>query len=164
MRHKSGFTIVELLIIILLIAIIATFAIPNIIVIMPSFRLKAAAHDLFSNFQKAKLTAVKSNANCAVRFTPNGYVVFEDDGNFTQEVTDRQIVSVNWSNYPDVSIISANITFFDNSAGEPTIAFRSNGIPVDAGGGVAGGTAPLINRNGRTASVIVSQAGSIRIK
>ena len=72
MRNNSGFTAVELLVVIALIAILAAIAVPNFIGWLPNYRLRAATHDLYSNFQKAKLTAVKRNTNTAVRFDATG--------------------------------------------------------------------------------------------
>lgn len=163
MRKQTGFTIVELLIVIAVIAAVALIAIPNIIGMMPDYRLRSAAHDLFSNFQKAKLEAVKRNVDTAICFSASGYTVFVDtDGDFVADAGEPVVVAVNWTEYKDVSVTLANVTF-DNSSGQPCIAFRPDGIPEDNGGGVANGSAPLDNTNGKTTSVVISQAGSIRI-
>ena len=68
MRNKSGFTLVELLVVIGLITVVAAIAVPNIISWLPGYRLRAAANDLFSNFQYAKIGSVKSNNDWAVVF------------------------------------------------------------------------------------------------
>jgi type IV fimbrial biogenesis protein FimT len=162
MRNKSGFTLVELLMVIALITVVAAIAVPNIISWLPDYRLKAAANDLFSNFQKAKLTAVKRNTNCVVIVNSTGYTVFmDDDTDFVQDGGEDVIVQITWADYKSVSVNLGNITF-DNSTGQPTIGFRPNGIPVDNGGGIANGTAQIDNTNGKSRSVIISQAGSIR--
>ncbi len=166
MRNKSGFTLVELLMVIALITVVAAIAVPNIISWLPDYRLKAAANDLFSNFQKAKLTAVKRNTNCVVIVNSTGYTVFmDDDTDFVQDGGEDVVVKINWDDdyKKSVSVSLANITF-DNSTGQPTIGFRPNGIPVDNGGGIANGTAQIDNTNGKSRSVIISQAGSIRVQ
>jgi len=86
MRNKSGFTLVELLIVIGLITTIAAIAIPNIISWLPGYRLRAAANDLYSNFQFAKIGAVKHNNNWAVVFNTgsNSYSILSDYGGSNQ--------------------------------------------------------------------------------
>lgn len=80
MRDKSGFTLVELLVVIGLITVIAAIAVPNIISWLPDYRLRAAANDLFSNFQFAKIGAVKNNNDWAVVFNTgsNSYSIRSD--------------------------------------------------------------------------------------
>ena len=166
MRKHSGFTIVELIIVIALIGILAAFAVPNFIGWLPNYRLRSAAQDLYSNFQKAKLTAVKRNKNCAVRFDNTGYMVFVDDDpeDFKIGGSEDVIVQVAWADYKSISVAMADITFANNAEATPVpcMAFRPNGLPTEYGGGFGNGTTPITNTNGRTMSVIVSQAGSIR--
>jgi hypothetical protein len=85
----------------------------------------------------------------------------DDDTDFVQDGGEDVIVQITWADYKSVSVNLGNITF-DNSTGQPTIGFRPNGIPVDNGGGIANGTAQIDNTNGKSRSVIISQAGSIR--
>jgi type IV fimbrial biogenesis protein FimT len=67
--RESGFTLTEVMIVTGVIALMAAIAIPNIISWLPDIRLKAAARGLYSNLQKAKLEAVKSNTTVSFSFT-----------------------------------------------------------------------------------------------
>lgn len=82
MKQESGFTLVELMIVIGVAVVLMAFAIPGILSWLPDYRLKGAANDLFSNLQWAKLNAVKANKDWAVVFdTANGqYHICSDSG------------------------------------------------------------------------------------
>ena len=90
MKRTQGFTLIELLVIIIILGVLAAIAIPGFSVWLPNYRLKHAARDMFSNFQLAKLTAVRRNSNCTITFnqaiggTGYDYVVYVDsDNDFT---------------------------------------------------------------------------------
>ena len=71
MRNNSGFTIIELMTVIVIIAALTALAVPNFFQFLPGYRLKSAARDLYSNLQLARIEAIKTNSNVAVNFTTN---------------------------------------------------------------------------------------------
>ena len=81
-KNNYGFTLVELMIGIAIIAILTATAIPAIKAWIPNYRLKAAGRDLFSTLQKVRLLAVKKNSTHAVLFdTAAGtYQIFNSSG------------------------------------------------------------------------------------
>lgn len=77
-KWKSGFTIIEVLVAMIIIGIMASIAIPGFSRWLPNQRLKVAARDLFSNMQLAKMEAIKTNTNCSISLStgpPDQYTV-----------------------------------------------------------------------------------------
>jgi type IV fimbrial biogenesis protein FimT len=80
MHKNSGFTIMELMTTIAIIALLAAIAVPNMIRWRSTTRLQGAVENLRGDLQWAKLKAVQENGSVAVLFSVNGYEVFTDDG------------------------------------------------------------------------------------
>lgn len=173
--HNKAFTLVEMLIVISIMAIITAIAVPGFISWLPDYRLKAATRDMFSNFQKAKMLAVKSMDNIAVTFTHDangdstGYVMYVDsDKDFTPTDQDGNqeadiITTVLWDRDYKNSVSQVSNNFAENENDAPTIAFRGNGLPADSQG-AGNGTVRLKNSNGKERKVIVSRTGNLRIE
>lgn len=69
--HTPGFTLIEVIIVIGIIAVIATFSYPNFKKWLPNYRLKAAARELYSKMQLVRMKAVKENKSRAIVFDVN---------------------------------------------------------------------------------------------
>ena len=116
MRKQDGFTIVELIIVIAVIGIIAAIAVPDFMSYMPKARLKSAARDLYSNLQRAKIGAIKSNKKWAIVFNADArtYAVCSGKGpdnswGGTNDVVKKVILS----DY------GSGVTFGKGSAADP---------------------------------------------
>lgn len=168
LKRQTGFTLIELMVVIGIIAIMAGFAVPAIMNWLPNYRLKAAARDLYSNMQKAKLEAVKRNKDVIIIFTPGAYnpsgqvgsyQVFVDDGtgggtagNGVKDGTEPIITTVNMPK--NVSLYSANYS------GNTTTGYTSRGLPWNN----RWGRVEFQNNNSRYYQITLSSAGSLRIK
>ena len=84
-KNDTGFTLIELVVVITIIAIASAIAIPNVLNWLPDIRLNSAARDLYAIMMKAKVEAAKRNSTCTLVFnqvigvTPNAYVLFDDN-------------------------------------------------------------------------------------
>ena len=80
---QYGFTLIELMVVIVVISLLALFAAPEISNWKPKMRLKGAAEELFGKMQLAKMHAIKNNVDVAFSFTTadtttDGKYVFTD--------------------------------------------------------------------------------------
>ncbi len=176
-KNNNGFTFIELVIIVVVIGIMAAISAPVFLSWKPDMRLKAATRDLYGAVMKAKGAAVKRNMNCALTFNQNvpttgtttyAYIVYVDtDTDFQYDDGEDIIVQVQqWPKDVSLDITKGGgdgLTFTNDNAGKPAIAFQPTAIPTASGGGFANGSAFLKNTNGRESSVVISQAGNISI-
>lgn len=65
---QSGFTLIEVMVVIAVISIVSTIAISNISDSLPGFRLRSDARDIVSCLQEVKMRAVKENADTYIFF------------------------------------------------------------------------------------------------
>ena len=72
MRDNTGFTLIELMVVLAIIATMVAVGIPNFLAYMPNARLKSAARELYSNLQLAKMGAIKHNTDWAIVFDKAG--------------------------------------------------------------------------------------------
>ena len=80
MKHKEGFTSIELIVVIAIIALLCTIAIPSYINWRSTAKLKDAVSLLRGDMERAKSHAIKRNASVAILISADGYSIFVDDG------------------------------------------------------------------------------------
>lgn len=162
--NSDGFSLMEAMIVIAILAIMSAIAIPNMLSWLANKGLQSATRDLYSNMRKAQSAAVKNNRNCALSFDAAvGYQVYVDNNkNFIHEGTEQLIADVRWSDYRNVQFISA--TGFVDVAGKPSLAFQPNLLPVVQSVPFATGTVRLQNSIPRQQAIEVSTSGNVSIQ
>ena len=90
LRDKKGFTMIELLIVVAIIAVTAAIAIPNIISWIPTMRVNSAARDIVSEMQLARMKAVSERNNYVITFdtSTNQYSIYDDGDNDGAEASE----------------------------------------------------------------------------
>lgn len=133
---RHGFTLIELIIVIALIGIIGGIAAPLINSYMRDARLRESVRNLKSDFELAKIRAVRANAHVAVTFdTVNDrYTIFVDDGagggNPGDLIQNGGEVVIKTVNLPDdVDMYEASFT-----GGAARVGFQGTGLTVGFGG------------------------------
>ena len=76
--NRKGVTLIEVIVVLVIIAIAATLAIPNIAAWLPRYRLRTATRDVVSTMRTAQMKAVSTNLEHGVQFYPEegGYTVY----------------------------------------------------------------------------------------
>ena len=114
MQKRSGFTLIELTVVIALLAILTAVGVPNFLSWLPKYRLKSAARDLYSNLHLAKMSAIRANKDCMVKY-------FKNPDRYTVDLLNKTI---------RLSDYGSGITFNgpnNQTFAVPTITFNSRG-------------------------------------
>jgi len=146
----------ELMVVIAIIGITATIAIPSMISWREGHKLRGVANNFMADLQMAKLRAIREAGRVAVVITANGYSVFVDNGpnpgeanNYTLDATEQQLRSVT---------LPAGVTIASNTFAASQTAFDLRGRPINLG------SLQFQNSAGTARSVFVDQVGRIRVQ
>ena len=152
MTRNTGFTVMELLIIIAIAGILAAIAVPNYMTHKERANLRGATSNLVADFELARSRAIQENGNVALAFNADGsgYTVFEDfNSNWVQD-GDELVLR-------DVDFVSGVSVIMPTEFTGDRMHFNSRGIP---NGGF--GSAILRNASNEQQTVVINIAGRIR--
>jgi len=72
MDKQKGFTLIEIMIVVAVLAIIATIAVPGMGNLLQSNKLRGATGQFFADIQFARSESIKQNSNISISVTSNG--------------------------------------------------------------------------------------------
>jgi len=139
-RPDAGFSLIELIIVLVVLLIISTIAIPAIRVTINNYRLDAAGHAVASLLQQARLQAVKTNQSTYAQYdttkSPNLAFVNSDptvayvNGNPDAELTTT--VSFQAAGMPNHAQLDAYVGAGTEIQIGTSIGFNARGLPCMA--------------------------------
>ena len=166
MRKDTGLTVAELMVVIAIIAIVSSIAIPNIIGWLPNYRLGNAASGILTALEYGRSRAVRENASVGISFNSatDSYTLWLDNGD-PSGTPDDVIQNGTEETIRTGQVTQGNdMTGASFGGGVSQLRFNARGIPLVAGGGPGGGAVTLTNSRGDTRVVRVTNGGNCRIE
>ena len=166
MKKQSGFTMIEVVVVMALIAIAAAMAIPTFTVWLPNYRLRAATNDLYANVQLAKSGAVRDHGEWAVQFDTvnNSYGLLSNYGEVDQAI----VKTVDLSNYGSgVAFGHGNATDDVPAGANPIgddVTYGSDVAVFNMRGTCSAGYVYLENSRNNTFAVGSLSSGAVRMR
>src|SRR3954467_1659386 len=177
-RHDRGFTVVEMLMVVAMIAVLAGIGLPVMKDMTENIKLNQAARLVEREMQDARLKAVSSNRVIRVRLNcpAAGYIrSVEVLGTAADDATNRCMTTAYPFPPPDIDIMTR--PNFDGpvrplpagaTVGNAVLQFSPDGTAAQVINGVpttiATSVAVVITRGGKSKTVTVNNAGKIQLQ
>ncbi len=149
-NKQSGFTLLEMMIVIGLLSVFAGIAIPNFLSYLPKHRLNGAARQVRGDLMWARMQAVSQNNEFKVFFlNDHEYQILDDDDN------DGNIDDGEWTQTKDIQNEYFDVTF-SNVTDDPI--FRPRGT---ASGATITLSNPVVSAD---VNVAIAMTGRVKIE
>ena len=163
LRLSHGFTLVEVIVVLVILSLLAVFALPELTSFRPKMRLKGMADTFVENLQRAKMHAIKNNTSVSFTFIPavtcpGGSYRFADASNSTvaREVMHDMTDDATKARTTNVCLKPSN---FPGGSG-----FSSRGLALSAGGNATISNTTLNKTGDPTYVVTQSVSGGVSMK
>ena len=128
--NKTGFTLIEMMIVMAIMGILSAIAAPNFMNYMAERRLNGAARMVMSDLMAARQKAVSTNQQVKVSFVSNHAYEIWNDANNDQTVADHEgddLAKNIYPDYYDVTISASDPIFtpMGTSTNGTTVTLRS---------------------------------------
>ena len=146
--HQAGFTLLELMVTIAIVAVLASIAIPNTVAWRNNSQFNAAVREVKSAIEGARMAAIKTNLPATVTFNGTGTVTTQ-----TQEIV--------------AGVATPGTTVDHQMAPGVTVSANNGGVLTFNNRGMAPGanmTITVDHTNGLSRDIVVSILGSSRIE
>lgn len=147
-QHQRGFTINELMIVVLIASVLSAMAIPSFVQWRHNLEFRKTTRDLVSILREAKSRAIRTNLEHRVEYATTNKPYRMTQGNRSNNSTSWNTVIHDWTELPSGVRIDANV----------------NAIQMNTNGTARGGTISIQNDSLKTVYEIrVARTGRIRV-
>ena len=158
MANRPGFTLIELMVVIAVMAIVSAIALPNMMRWRHDREFTTGMQRTISVMNSARAYAVRENANAVILFDTeeNGFRAFVD---ITRDQTWNPDVDrlIDVYDIPEgIRITRCTFPAVSQNPGQHRAGYQANGLPVSPG------RVELTSRNGRSVAVFLARTGRIR--
>ena len=150
-KSKGGFTLVELIIVVVIMGVIAAMAVPSVITFFDNYRLQGAAREVMLTMQLAKMKAISKNLQYKVDLTPTGGPA---GGTYLLQEGNKSSGSDTWT-----TIETHNLSDYAN-----TILYSSTNDPIFNPRGTISNLTTVVVKNTKGDSYQISTSIAGRIK
>lgn len=170
--NELGFTLKELVVTLAVTGVLAVWGLPNLIGMIPNYRLTTAARSLVVQIHRAKLRALSQSATYYLDFDLDGdgdlasedcFLWGDRNGNRRKELLEKSEMVLDLELFPRIHLKAypaerggpkrgPNNTAI-NAGGGDGISFAQNRIKFNPNGTCSTGTIYLHNSNGRTLAI-----------